>query len=472
MDDEDPPMTPARGRKAFVRWPDRVLGPPPGIKELNVAAWSWFAALLILMYLVPLWTRLKSGSGLIDIFPSDFVYFYGIGRIANQYPLARLYDYSLQLKIFNGIYSLPAQDGAYGPSPYPPYVGLFFSLFARLPFLSAFFVWAGVSLSLYIAGIAAAARDLFAGERFKMPLIFALALGFCPFLHNTFANGQIATLAVLSVGLTIWQERHSRPFSSGLALSILAYKPTLLLLVVPMLLLTRRYKAFCGFITGSAVLALAVTAVAGIQVWTAYARLLGLFARFAGVNGRSALSAHQYVDIRSFLQTACGGWPRTEFVILLAVTIPVAAWLFALLWKSAGSGRPAQSLAWAATLTWTLLLNFYVPVYDSILVSLAFVLTLGALGELGWKAATRWITILAILIAAGSWELDAIARARGIQYLSLLFAILGVGQLCLLHRAIGYRSPQTTACYPGSQNRHLGRPTDAALSKSPADSLN
>ena len=42
-------------------------------------------------------------------------------------------DYSLQQKIFNGINPAPG-EGFYGPSPYPPFVALFFSLFARLPF--------------------------------------------------------------------------------------------------------------------------------------------------------------------------------------------------------------------------------------------------------------------------------------------------------------------------------------------------
>jgi hypothetical protein len=448
MNDENHTVATECGRKAILRWPARILGPLPGSKELSLAGWSWFASLLILKYLPPLWIRLKAGSGLTNIFPSDFIYFYGIGQIANKYPLTRLYDYSLQLKIFNGIYPLSVHDGSYGPSPYPPYVALFFSLFARVPIQAAFFLWAGVSLSLYIAGIAAAVKGLFPGEGFKISLIFSLALAFCPFLHNTFANGQIATLAVFSVGLTIWQERYSRPFSSGLALAILAYKPTLLLLVVPMLLLTRRFRTFCGFITGTALLALTATAFAGIQVWSQYARFLSFFGRFVGADGRSILFVRQYVDIKSFIQGACGGWSRTEFVILMAVTIPAAIGLSIMLWRSAKGGRPEQFLAWAATLTWTLLLNVYVPVYDSILVSVAVILTLAALRELGWKVAMRWMTILAVLISAGSWELESIAQSRGIQFLPVLLAILGMGQLYLLHRAILQGSPQMVTGQP------------------------
>lgn len=130
------------GKRAFLRWPGRLLGPAPGLKEMNLACWGLFAALLVTRFCYPIWIQFKTGVGSFHLLPADFIYFYGIGRIANEYPLTRLYDYGLQLKIFNEIY--PLHDGAYGPSPYPPFVALLFSLFARVPFLPAFFLW-GVS---------------------------------------------------------------------------------------------------------------------------------------------------------------------------------------------------------------------------------------------------------------------------------------------------------------------------------------
>lgn len=434
------------GKRALPRWPVSLLGPAPGLKEMNLACWGLFAALLITRFCYPLWVQFKTGIGSFHLLPADFIYFYGIGRIANEYPLARLYDYGLQLKIFNEIY--PLHDGAYGPSPYPPFVALFFSLFARVPFLPAFFLWACVSLGLYIAGIAAAVKDLFPGERLKVSLIFCFALAFSPFLYSTLANGQIGTLAVCSVGLAIALERNSKPFSCGLALSILAYKPTLLLLLIPMLLLTRRFRALCGFIAGAALLALAVTASAGTQIWPAYADFLSYFGRVTGFDGHSVLRLWKYVDFSSFFQTVCGGRSWEELMILIPVTSAIAAGLAVLLWKSAGSGRPAQSMAWAATLTWTLLLNVYVPVYDTVLAPVAVVLTLGALKELEWRVPMGWVVFLSIFICAASWETDAIAKSHGIQLLSMLLAALGFGQLYLLRRVIEKVSPQTVPELP------------------------
>ena len=447
MESESQPVALEGRGKSFLRWPTHVLGPAPGLKELNVAAWAWLAALLVKQFCVPLLLRIKAGGGLTHIFPSDFVYFYGIGHIANSYPLTRLYDYSLQLKTFNEIYPYHLQNGGYGPSPYPPFVALFFSLFAHASVVPAYFLWAGVSLTLYVTGIAAVTKGSFPADRLRASVIFALALSFCPFLLRTLANGQISTLAVFAVGAAVMLDRDSMPFSSGLVLSILAYKPTLLLLLIPMLLITRRFRTFYGFLAGSALLAGVATAFGGIQIWAAYARFLSVFGRFVGFKGQSTYDLSLYVDIKSFMQAVCHGWSRFELIVFIALAVAMSAWLAVMLWQSARSGRPAQSLAWAATLTWTLLLNVYVPIYDSVLIVIAAVLTLGALRDLEWKAAMGWMTFLAVLISVGSWELELIAQSIGIQFAPILLAIFGMGQLYILHRAIRGGSQQQ-ACSP------------------------
>ena len=422
------------GRKFPFPWPSGILGPTPGLKEMNLVCWGVFAALLVTRFCYPLWIQFRTGVGSFHIRPADFIYFYGIGRIANEYPLARLYDYNLQLKTFNDIYAL--HDGAYGPSPYPPFVALCFGPFARVPFVPAFFLWASVSLALYLTGIAATVKGFFPWERLKVSLIFCFALAFAPFLYSTLANGQIGTVAVCSVGLAIAQDRRSKLFSSGLALSILAYKPTLLLLLIPMLLLTRRFRTLFGFITGVAALILATTACAGTQIWASYAHFLRYFGRVAGFGGQPVLRLWKYVDFSSFFQTVCGGRTMIETVLFISVASAIAGTLAVLLWKSAGSGRPAQSLAWAATLTWTLLLNVYVPGYDCVLATVAAIVTLGALKELEWSTAMRWAVFLSIFICVASWDSDAIAMRHGIQPLTILLAIFGLGQLFLLRRVI------------------------------------
>ena len=95
-----------------------------------------------------------------------------------------------------------------------------------------------------------------------------------------------------------------------------------------------------------------------------------------------------------------------------------------------------QNLAWATILTWTLVLNIYVPIYDSVLLTVALIVMLGALRELKWKVAEGWFVALAILIMAVSWITEPIAQSRGIQLLTVLLFGIGLWQAAHLHRAM------------------------------------
>jgi hypothetical protein len=417
-----------------IQWPRRFLGPPPGLIELNLGGWGLFFGFLVVPVLGRIWLDARAGSMYTHLLPFDFIYFYGIGQIANEYPLSKLYDYALQLKVFNAIY--PITDGAYGPSPYPPFVALFFSLFARLPLLPAYILWVFATLALYIAGIGVVVKEFFQGERLKISLIISLALAFYPFSICTLKNGQLAAIAVFSVGLAIYQERHSRAFISGLALSLLAYKPTLLFFIVPMLLITRRFKALGGFIAGAIVFALVAVAFGGIDIWVVYLHFLSFFRNATVVHGQSMLQLWEYVDFTSFSYAVPGGRSSFALGLLTFASSAIATALAILLYQSAKCGKPVQSLAWASTLTWTLLLNLYVPVWDSILVVIGIVLTVGALRELGRKATANWIIFLALLMFAVSWNLAAKGNRHGSQMMMILLFILGLAQLSFLYRAI------------------------------------
>jgi hypothetical protein len=418
--------------KKRLRWPTEFLGPMPGLNELHLACWTLVIVLFILRFCIPVWVQFKAGKGSIPLVPNDFIYFYGIGHIVKDYPAARLYDYGLQLQVFNEIYKPPTR--AYGPSPYPPFVAMFFSMFARAGFRLAFFLWTGCSLLLYGVGIIAAVKDFFPRERVKISLILCFAVAFYPFFWGIFTNGQIASVAVCAVGLAIYLERRCRLFESGLLLSILAYKPTLLVLLLPMLLVTRRFRTLAGFATGVAALMAVSTGFSGIQIWPEYAQFLRLFGQLTGMNGQSALLLYKYVDLNSFLQAIAGGRTEAATLILIAITVAVSGTAAVLLWRSAKGGSAAQSIVWAATLTWTLLLNVYVPMYDSVLIVIAAILTLGAMKELKWDAAVRWITALSMMVFAVSWVTYDFAQAHRVQLLSVAFAVLGIIQLILLYR--------------------------------------
>ena len=109
------------------------------------------------------------------------------------------------------------------------------------------------------------------------------------------------------------------------------------------------------------------------------------------------------------------------------------AFFLARMWLSSiRSGKIGSALVWATTITWTLLLNVYVPVYDSILVVLSTVATAAVMKNF---ARTLFGTLCA-LIFGGAWVSVQIAERTGIQILTILLAALGTLQLYICDREI------------------------------------
>ena len=429
------------GNHGQLRWPESILGPRPGLKELNVVCWGLFVIGLIIPASVVLWVRWKLGAGFSSLLPVDFIYFYGIGQILNHHPAAQLYNYGLQFKTFTDIYPLTENHQVWGRSPYPPFVAKFFSIYARFSFEQAYFLWMGTSFVLYVAGIAAVVKAVLPKDRLRASLIFCFALASPLLLYYNLSVGQLATIAVFSTGFAIYLERRSMPLLGGMALSILTYKPTLLLLIVPMLLLTRRFRTFFGFAAGSAGLIAASTAFAGVQIWPTYARFLQTFAGTAGLHGELAIKRWDYVDINSFSYALPAGRTWLGLTILACVFVGIGAWLATLLHKSERAGNAARNLAWATILTWTLVMNVYVPVYDTLLIAVSVTLTIGALREVEGLNATGWVILLAIGISAISMKAETIAENHGMQPLTILIVILGVVQAIILRNAVNRKAP-------------------------------
>jgi hypothetical protein len=415
----------------FKLWPEGALGPRLRIKEVNLICWALASVFVVLPVSILLWNHVKTGEGF------DFVYFYGAGLLSTERPITNLYDYASQQRVFNEISYL--KQGHYGPSPYPPFVALFFGMFTKLPFKAAYALWLAISLTLYCAGIIAACKAAFPRQPVKASLALCFALAYPPFLLFTLVNGQLASVAVACVGLALYLQSRGKPFSSGVALSLLVYKPTLLVLLLPMLIVTRRMRALMGFLCGACALGLISTILAGPQIWPAYVRFVAVFRQLSlghanGIAGQ--LKRWQFVDLSSLSYAIPAARSAAGLAILLCLTLVVAICLAVLLWKSAHAGKPAQYLAWAITLTWTLLLNVYVPIYDSILVVIAVVLTLGALEALHDSSAERGVVVLSVVLYAVSWKSRAFAESHGIQLLTIMLLILGVIQASLLRRAI------------------------------------
>ncbi len=417
------------------RGPASTPRPLFALKKLNFFCWLVFVVILAAPLATAIKDKIQSGRSLQEA--RDFIFFYSMGRMLNQYPPSRLYDFELQKQVATEVRPLKAGQ-EYGPNPYPPFVGLLFRPFARLPFSTAYPLWLAVSFSLYIAGLSLAAGSFFPNDLLRRSLIFCFALCFSPFPW-IMMGGQIPTIGFIGLALAFREENRERPVLSGLGLSLCLYKPTLLVLILPMLLVTRRYKTLMGFAGGGALLAGLATAVEGVSVWSGYLRMLLSFgAAAANTNGYRKLPT--YIDLSAFSSLLPGGRSWLGGAIILGCACLAAFSLVRAWWKYRGAGKQATILVWAATLTWTLILNLYVPIYDSILAVIGVIATAAVLQGLPDARLRRQFTLVWSLILATSWLTLQVAEATGFQIFTVLFALLGTLQLAAL-RSVAARGP-------------------------------
>lgn len=407
----------------------RVFGPALNVKELNVICWGLFFA-----FLVPALYRavqMQSHSG-YSIQYADFVNFYAMGRILNEYPASQLYDLDLQYRVLNEIH-LP-RSGSHGPIPYPPFVGIPFRLLARLRYTPAYLLWSAISLALYVAAVAMVGIRFFPHDPLRVSLIICLALSFSPFAIETLVDGQLSTVGFFAVALAFLLGDSGLSFLGGLALSVCAYKPTLLLLLIPMLFVTRQFKFLMGALTGAVALVVFTTVFLGTGVWMKY---LGMAFRFGqtsmGIRAASHLTFSKYVDLVNFSSLFPHGRSWQLLALFFGGALCAALSLVRGWWRAPGAGQPAMRLAWAATLMWTLLLNVYVPIYDSILVVLSILITAGVLKDAGDEPPQRVLNLLWPVLFVASWFTVSVANTWHIQILTLLLAALGTLQLGALH---------------------------------------
>jgi hypothetical protein len=439
------------GRAGFSL--QRGLQPPsgPGLKpRLQAKACSteqlliWSVAAVLIGLPVLIQERIPKDSRSVD-----FVYFYAASTIIRDSLPENIYNPEIESAACQRILPLRGGESSYGPSPYPPFVALLFAPASRLPFWTAFRIHQAISFALYLTGLILLLRRYFPGQPILWrnslttdslsSLFVPFSLAYLPWISNAWLNGQLSALGFIGVAGALVEQKAGHRFRSGLALSVCLYKPTLLVLLIPMLLVGRELRVLLGFAAGGCVLASAATAAFGWHIWTAYARLtltLGDLAKLRVLP--------QFVDLAAFFRLLAGnrfGGVLALFSTACALPFLVAAW----------RRYPHNpSLAWAGTLTWTLILSPYVPLYDTILVIPSLIASAGILrlgschtAPAAHRSAFKGSMLLLFLC---SWLSAALASLIHLQLLTLAIALLGSLQL-----AVSLRKREASLEFVGSR---------------------
>lgn len=360
----------------------------------------------------------------------DYSAFYVAGKIANERSFVSVYDLKLQTEQYHEL--LP-KEPADAQLPYvnPPFALLVFSLLSRLPYAWAFAAWLVISLGLYAAGLWLLLRTSTRLPPYARTTALSLALAFAPFLVYCWGLGQLTSVGFFCLALAIYLERSGRPLLCGLALSLCLYKPPLLILVVPMLVLTGRFRALAGLLTGTVALIAVSALLVGWQGLQFYATVLHNFQQWkATANTVSQTSL--YVDLRTAFKLFIDAHPASQIVVLAVYVggLLLLAWSW---WRVR-----RHPLAWALTITWSLVLNVYTPLYDAALLVIPAVLVADHLYGIESESLPASFKAFILLLYTVPLTYVFLANTWGFQVFTLLIFAFGLYQLRLLARKDGF----------------------------------
>jgi len=366
----------------------------------------------------------------------DFAGFYYAGDILNKDGPEWLYNSQHQHKKYHQLFPHQKRETSL-PYVHPPWVAYFFRPISFIPYPAAFVLWVVLSIGLYLAGFSLIMKVSPSLASYDPLTTLCVALAFEPFLMECLLGGQLSAVAFFSVCLGYFFQQRNHSFASGMALGILFYKPTLLVLIMPMLVVTRSGLSLLGLAVSGLILA-------GISMftvgWGGSLDYLEVLYRFSSeISTFMPLRNYKYVDINTFLRLLLGGTSGLQmvlFIILMASFLSV----FFVKWASFNKhSYSSKQLLWATTLTGTPIINFYVGIYDSILIVAGMLITIDVvLNHLSTEShrIPIMLQILLVLLFVVSWINQPLAVITNIQCYTLVLLSLLIYQFSIERKLV------------------------------------
>ncbi len=352
---------------------------------------------------------------------NDYAEFLVAGQILNDGESSRLYDLELQDELLHRLLPKLAKD-EHLPFVYPPFLAEIFRPLARLPLATSFACWLVITVGLYAASVGLILRlcPLLTGS--ERITAWMLALAFPPFATECCLGGQISAIGCFFVTVSLYLGTTGRLLGSGLALSFVLYKPTLLVLILPMLVVGRAWRILLGWFCGAIVLAGFSLLAVGFDVCRDFVELMLGYGQSGGSVGQG-FKTIKYVDLTAFFRLA--GMSRSVARPLGFAVGGLIGIMLLRSWMKLAGGR-ISDLAWASTLALTPVLNVYGPIYDVTLVVPGVLIGSNALRRQSpteWPLAFRW---LLAIVFVGALVTQPLAQTLGFQPLTLVLLALGL----------------------------------------------
>ncbi|OGM26873.1 hypothetical protein A3D00_03225 [Candidatus Woesebacteria bacterium RIFCSPHIGHO2_02_FULL_38_9] len=240
------------------------------------------------------------------VYNSDFVSYLTAGLLVREGRGERIYDLNTQSFYQKRVF-WPMDRGDILPFRNPPFVALFFTPFAKMSFLEAYFIYLAFNIGILLVITVLISKTF--KKLFNNKFWFILPFAFYP-ITLSLAKGQIAILLVL-VTLLLYCFSRTRPFLAGSVYSLFLIKPHYFLFGFPfiLLLIPDKKRFLKGVFISVLILLLVSLYVAGLSSIISYPNFLlrtesETFGSPMGIPGKGMVSL--YSSLITFLPGSMG----------------------------------------------------------------------------------------------------------------------------------------------------------------------
>jgi len=221
-----------------------------------------------------------SEEGLFGFAGCDYRAFRASAEIARSAGFAQVYDLAMQERFQRPLYDAYSfGDSRVGyatiPVPYLPVFILPFLAFLLIPPLPGLIAWTVLNLAAMVLYMFRLRKALGCWDRFNT---FAMVIFCFPAFLNLFL-GQVNVWLFICMGEFLIASTRGQSFRSGLWVSGLLLKPQALFLLLPGLLIGRRFKAFAGCVAGGLIVLILSLLLGGTQGVLNATRMVLLYSR-------------------------------------------------------------------------------------------------------------------------------------------------------------------------------------------------
>jgi hypothetical protein len=204
----------------------------------------------------------------------DYCAYWSGGKIINQSGYAAIYNLDIVTQIQKTIYpqaSNPSIPFQIVPIPYLPIFVIPFQFLSFLNLEISFLVWTLINLVGFIIYLRFFTKEV-TGHPLPTRLLLMLMLSLPVFLNLFW--GQVNIWLGICAGEFIRLTLSNKPFRAGLWLGGWLFKPQLLILIIPILLIQRSWKALTGFTASTLLVLVGSFGLVGAKGFTGLANLL------------------------------------------------------------------------------------------------------------------------------------------------------------------------------------------------------